>query len=1273
MILPHRLGPYLVLEEIGRGGMAIVSLARHVDTGELVALKVPRCDKASLASSLRAEIQTILRLRHPGIIEIRDVGLSDPVPWYAMELLQGRTFHRYHEDIWSAVSRSEAAALALGSTPPTIGEDDDASKAETIDTGDDWELPSRPGAAFVVPAVPVAAAGHLDEVLHLALLVCSPLAHLHARGIVHRDLSPKNLFRRNDGTVVITDFGLAARAGFVVGPEVVGHQGPAGGVPAYMSPEQILQDPVDPRSDLYSFACVLYEMITNHAPFVSKDPAEVKTGHLRRVPRPLSELVRGVPPALDKLVLAMLEKDPRDRPGYAEDVDAALRAILGVSPVARREHYLYRPKIAGREAQLRQVFDGIEGRPEWRGWFGLVHGESGSGKTRFATAVANHARERRLRVVTGECVGGAALDGQRLSNAGPLHPLRPLLAAIGDHCREHGRETTGRILDGRTKILAKYEPALLHLPGQSELPEPAALPPHAAERRLIGALRDAVCAFADEVRLVLVLDDLQWADELTCELIMGLSEEVFRRHRLVLLGTYRTGEARGVLGQIAERPWVCHAHTGPLGKEAVGQIASAMLAARSLPEPHVEVLAERSQGNPFFVAECLRTLVAEGHLRRREWQWEWHLGDVALGALLPQRLEDLVRRRLRVLSPGARDLLAIAAVLGREAETEVLTAIWGAGGAATAAGVSELAGAQILHETPGDRVRFIHDKVREVAYEEVAPGRRRALHSAAAKVLRARSARGRHAPPHDAIAEHLLRGDELEGARDALEAAASESLDAFAAADAIKSLQRALAIDDQLDARTGDAVEPRRRARWLRQVARAYVDTGRSEESMRWVSEGLKLLGWPLHRSKLRLAGGILAQSARLFGRLARGPSRSISPQKREDFLEVATAAELLVPIFTYTTGKRLELFYAVVSHLYLAETVATSREKAWAYINAHVILGLLPFSPAVEVCRRRAHEALADVPEPAVKSWIHLLTCVGATGRADWGSAFSHGEGCAALAGEIDFRRRWEEAHGMLCTAHLLHGDFEKAMETSQQRFAAAAVRGDVQTQLWALLGQAQAELNLGKTDRVLNQAEWIQKQLARLNGRNERIFAHAVLAEAWLREGDVRRALAAAREGAAAVREGWPPVVYCVNAYSLLANVLLELSVSPSEALESERARLRVEASLMCGEVFFSAVIYPVHRARSLLVGGRLAEIWDLPLAPALHAESLVMARKYDLRFDEGLAELALARLLPPGDAVRRGRLHRARSLFSGLRAAHELGRVDAEAARDSALPPS
>ncbi|MFP2907603.1 serine/threonine-protein kinase, partial [Pyxidicoccus sp. 3LFB2] len=266
------IGPYRLLEVLGQGGMGVVYRGENPDTGEAVAVKTVRAASEVPLASIRREIHALRRLRHPGVVRIVAEGVTDGLPWYAMELLRGQTL------------RGASAGQEEG--------------------------PVRPE--------------RLHAVLTLVRRMCAPLAFLHANGLVHRDLKPENVFLRPDGTPVLVDFGIAARFGGSRGRETLDVGGTVVGSDAYMAPEQARGGFVDARADLYALGCIFYELLTGRPPFLPGREGPVPHQHLHVAPVPPSQRVEGLPEAVDALALRLLAKKPPERPGYAEDVAAAL-------------------------------------------------------------------------------------------------------------------------------------------------------------------------------------------------------------------------------------------------------------------------------------------------------------------------------------------------------------------------------------------------------------------------------------------------------------------------------------------------------------------------------------------------------------------------------------------------------------------------------------------------------------------------------------------------------------------------------------------------------------------------------------------------------------------------------------------------------------------------------------------------------------------------------------------------------------------------------------
>jgi serine/threonine protein kinase len=186
------------------------------------------------------------------------------------------------------------------------------------------------------------------QVLGIAADVACALAHVHAHGIVHRDVKPENLWVSASGVIKLGDFGLSLDSGECQ----PGGGAPIEGTAAYIAPEQALGIPTDERADLYSLGALMYELLCGRPPFVADDPAAVVMGHLYTRPRAPSRRRADVPAALDALVLSLLEKAPEDRPRKATDV---LEALAVVRPCPRSVVLVRRLGRRGRPHSLGRV------------------------------------------------------------------------------------------------------------------------------------------------------------------------------------------------------------------------------------------------------------------------------------------------------------------------------------------------------------------------------------------------------------------------------------------------------------------------------------------------------------------------------------------------------------------------------------------------------------------------------------------------------------------------------------------------------------------------------------------------------------------------------------------------------------------------------------------------------------------------------------------------------------------------------------------------------
>jgi hypothetical protein len=373
----------------------------------------------------------------------------------------------------------------------------------------------------------------IEQTLRVAGQVCRALEHVHAHGVVHRDVKPANIWLSPDGTVKLGDFGLA------VAPDHsrLTVEGMMVGTVAYMAPEQALGRPPDRRSDLYALGATLYELTTGRPPFLGDDAVAVISQHLNTPPVAPSWHNPEVPRALEALLLRLLAKAPEERPGSAAAVREELVAIAAAPGlgVERVEHQTDNPLDAlasgafvGRDDALGELRAGLHETISGRGRLLLLVGEPGIGKTRTAEELATYARLRSAQVLWGRCYEGEGAPA-----------FWPWVQLIRAYAHERDVQTLASDMGtGAADIAQVVSEIRERFPA---LPAPPPLSPEQARFRLFDSIATFLRNAAVRQPIVLVLDDLHWADKPSLLLLEFVAREASQA-RLLILGTYRDVE-----------------------------------------------------------------------------------------------------------------------------------------------------------------------------------------------------------------------------------------------------------------------------------------------------------------------------------------------------------------------------------------------------------------------------------------------------------------------------------------------------------------------------------------------------------------------------------------------------------------------------------------------------------------------------------------------------------------------------------------------------------
>jgi eukaryotic-like serine/threonine-protein kinase len=877
-----------LITPLGRGGFGSVYEAWDSESGQRVALKELGQPSGDNLARFKQEFRALAGLHHPNLVGLKELFEQDGRWFIVMDLIDGDDFVRH-----------------VRSGP----ENDNA-------------------------------AGYDEGRLRTALAgLVQGLSALHEFGILHRDLKPTNTCVTLDGRAVLLDFGLITS----VDPTRQSTDGIALGTAAYMAPEQAHGRNIGAAADWYALGVCLFEALTDRLPFEgSSGLALILQKQQARAPR-VAELVPDVAPDLDALCARLLEPHPGDRPSGREILGAlglATPARVQVHSLAPGDALVGKdsiPTFAGRETEIENLERALLRTNQGELRLVLVEGESGVGKSQL---VAEFLRSARLQHVSLVALHGRCYENEQVPYKafdGCVDELAKLLRKLpSDECQS--------LMPSGAALLGQLFPVLSHVPSIARARRDQ-LPADPSARRLaaFAAFSGLLAKLAEDRPVVLVIDDLQWADAESFRMLKALVESRERPPVLVLATIRPREELEPEILEHVERAraWKCTDMQPLFGlpRAQAEALAQRLLGDNAAPS-WVRAIAEESRGHPLLLSELVH------FARSRE-----------IGSSSSIALDDALKARIEPLDKGARELLELVALAARPYGRQVFAH------ALARSDVEDIANpllmSKLLRKRKGHELGCFHDRIRHAVVRLILRTRLPYLHRRLAEAL----AREAHVDASEQ-ARHWDLAGEREGAVTAYEKAAQAALEALAFVRAAQLSSRALEL---LESPRDD-----RYPQLLVMRAHALSCGGRSGEAAAVYARAAELASG---EQRIRLQSSA-ANHLMLSGQVGAGllAARQV-------------LAELGVNLPLSTRGALLRFAWERLCHALLRRgSVATAQAEAKARLAVEVISALnrsiailhLPAYLALSVQHLRLAASLADpaqlVQSYAIQGWLRTV-----------------------------------------------------------------------------------------------------------------------------------------------------------------------------------------------------------------------------------------------------------------------------------------------------------
>ncbi len=788
---------YELLKKINEGKISSLYLSNRIDSPtDTLAIKIFKDAFTSKQQEdiirFKHELNIISRIDHPNVIKIFDSGEKFDLHFIVMEHLPGTSLS-------------------------TIIKNSSLSVEQTMDT---------------------------------IIQVCEALICLHRSGIIHRNLRPGNIIinerdnarpnvKLTDGAVMhLMDFAELIKSGEIAD------------LLAYMSPEQsgIKKSYVDERSDLYTLGVIFYQLLTGELPCNGDESFLVFHQHgivLSKVPSAINPLV---PEILDRIVIKLLETEPENRYQSAKGLLFDLKRvkggersfILGVKDASIR--LSYRTRLVGREKELDTLKNNFERAQEGHGGVCLIKGEAGIGKTRLIEELREYAHSNSAVFIHTKCFSGENKEpyGQFIE---ALNVYLKIFSTYPDDKKKEIKDSIQAATGTFGEIILKLNPQMKEILGECT-PLVQLYPERENERFLMVAADFFLNLSSIEDGLVLSIDDLQWSDEGTIEILKRITEQV-ARSPILIIGIYRNNEIRD--GHGLQR-FIRHMGNNErllteISMELFNYTTMNAFISSLLYENEKNVtmitdfMLQKSRGNPFFAIEIIKHLVDEKALYYENSRW--NINDSILRrTVIPVTILEILIHRISFLGKDEATLLSYAAVIGKSFEARLLFTLLNEFSKDELVKIIDnCIESKLIEVDPEEKSRllFPHDRIQEAFYGSIDPRDIKNMHARIAETLEKLYA-GKEKEILFQLAHHYIESGNKNKSLEYAYPASFKAAANFANEEALGYFKTAVALlEEKISEDDSDA-----RPLWVKSkegMARVYLRIGKYDAAIEIFSE----------------------------------------------------------------------------------------------------------------------------------------------------------------------------------------------------------------------------------------------------------------------------------------------------------------------------------------------------------------------------------------------------------------------------------------------------